>query len=86
LPPIPPQPEIVRLLKLLIDRLTTNLEKCLEVWAAGREDHFVSLASLTITSQSDVSEASFSPKILEGANNVGVEVIPTKTELLLFLA
>jgi len=60
------------------------LQECLKVRRASRQNHFVCFASLSITSQSHISETSFSAKMFEACNNVGLEIIPTQAELLLF--
>jgi len=61
------------------------LQESLEVGRAGRQDHLVSLARLTVASQGDVGEGFLVPEVLERRDHVGLEVVPAETKLLLFL-
>ena len=48
----------------------TELTHHLEVRAAGREDHLVRLAALTVAGNRDVSEGLLVPKVLDQMNTV----------------
>merc|ERR1719348_968266 len=61
------------------------LQQSLEVGAASREDHLVSLAALPLTGNGHVCEGLLIPQVLEGGHHVGLEVIPPQAELLLIL-
>ena len=61
------------------------LQQRLEVGAAGREDHLVSLGALTVASNRDVSERLLVPQVLEARDHVGLEVVPSEAELLLII-
>ena len=49
---------------------------------AGAEDHLVSLGVLTLGGDGDVTEGLLVSEVLERGHHVGLEVIPTETELL----
>merc|ERR1712001_33229 len=55
----------------------------LEVGTTGGEDHLVSLAALTIAGNRHVTEGLLIPQVFEGGHHVGLEVVPSQTELLL---
>jgi hypothetical protein len=63
------------------------LEKSFEVGRARREDHFVgsgpAFARLSIARERDVREGLLVAQVLEGRDHVGLEVVPSQTELLL---
>jgi len=61
------------------------LQKSLEVGAACRQDHLVGLAALAIAGDGHVSEGLFIPEMLEGSDHVGLEIVPSQTELLLII-
>ena len=50
---------------------------------AGAEDHLVSLGVLTFGGDGDVTEGLLVSEVLERGHHVGLEVIPTETELLI---
>ena len=61
------------------------LQQGLEVGTAGGEDHLVSLAALAIAGNRHVTEGLLIPQVLEGGHHVGLEVVPSQTELLLVI-
>jgi len=61
------------------------LQQSLEVRRAGRQDHLVRLATLTVARNGHVSERLLIPEMLEGSNHVGLEVIPAQAKLLLVI-
>jgi len=61
------------------------LQKSLEVGAASGQNHLVRLAALPVTCDGHVSERLFIPEMFEGGDHVGLEVVPSETELLLII-
>ncbi len=59
------------------------LQQRLEVGRAGRQHHLVRLARLAVAGQGHVREGLLVPQVLEGADHVGLEVVPAEAELLL---
>ena len=59
------------------------LQQVLEVWATGTENHLVSLGVLALSGDGHVAEGLLVPQVLEGGHHVGLEVVPSQTELLL---
>ena len=57
----------------------------LEVGRAGRQDHLVSLAALTIRRNRHICERLLVPEVLEAGDHVGLEVVPSQAELLLIV-
>ena len=55
----------------------------LEVGRAGREDHLVRLAGLSVTGERDIGEGLLVAEVLERRDHVGLEVVPPQAELLL---
>jgi len=58
-------------------------QKCLEVGAAGRQDHLVGLGALPVTGDGHIRERLLVPEVLEAGHHVGLEVVPSEAELLL---
>ena len=61
------------------------LQQSLEVGAAGGQDHLVSLAALAVAGNGHVTEGLLISQVLEGGHHVGLEVVPSQTELLLIV-
>ena len=59
------------------------LQQSLEVGTTGREDHLVSLAALSVAGNRNVTEGLLISQVFEGGHHVGLEVVPSKAELLL---
>ena len=59
------------------------LQQGLEVGTAGGENHLVSLAALAVAGDGHVAEGLLISEVLEGGHHVGLEVVPSQTELLL---
>ena len=53
-----------------------------EEGGAGREDHFMRLDLVVVTGEGDVEKVFILAEFAEGAGDVRLEVVPTKTELL----
>ena len=61
------------------------LQQSLEVGTAGGEDHLVSLRALAVAGDRHVTERLLVSEVLEGGHHVGLEVVPSQTELLLVI-
>ena len=59
------------------------IQQVLEVGGAGGENHLVCLGALAVAGQGHVAEGLLVPQVLEAGDHVGLEIVPTETELLL---
>ena len=57
----------------------------LEVGAAGRQDHLVSLCALPVAGDGHIRERLLVPQVLEARHHVSLEVVPAEAELLLIV-
>ena len=68
---------------LRIDLELKHSESYLEIGRACGEHHLVCLARLSVAGEGHVREGLLVPQVLERRDHVGLEIIPTETELLL---
>jgi len=59
------------------------IQQVLEVGGAGAQDHLVGFGMLPLSGDGHVTKALLIPEVLEGGDHVGLEIVPTETELLL---
>ena len=59
------------------------LQQSLEIGRTSGENHLVSLAALAVAGDGHVAEGLLISEVLEGGHHVGLEVVPSQTELLL---
>jgi len=60
-------------------------QKCLEVGAAGRQNHLVGLGALPVAGDGHIRERLLVPEVLEAGHHVGLEVVPSQAKLLLIV-
>ena len=57
-----------------------SFEQLFEEWTACREDHLVSLDTLILTGQGDISEVAVTSEFSKRILQIGLEIIPLKTQ------
>jgi len=69
------------------DRVLSGVlfEQSLEIGGAGGQNHLVGLAALSVAGEGHVTKRLLIPQMFEGGNHVGLEIVPSQTELLLVI-